>query len=157
MSYLVEIPALWVGLRRRKQQIKLFRWNSHCYGNIRHSIYPAAVFVYPKRSWKKNDPSSWDFPFLPSFQNTHIFHHLHQTQSSFFSSPKQRNCSYKIVLNNKICAQREGHFGYGGFDGSWSTYFFLCTYVSICLWHSEKHKFQEGIIHVLLVNYNSGV
>lgn len=24
----------------------------------------------------KNDASSWDFPFLPSFQNTHIFYHF---------------------------------------------------------------------------------
>lgn len=145
MSYLVGIPALWVGLRRRKQQIKMFRWNSLCYGNIRHSIYPAAVFVYPKCSWKKR--CLFMGFSIPSFQNTHIFHHFfwgtyRDTEiNSLIPQTKQLQLQDWFKKENP-CSERAVFWRWV----SWwiLIYFFLSVYTYKCIYVTFRQTLVTG-------------
>lgn len=90
----------------------------------------------PNTAGNKKDGSSWDFPFVPSSQNIHTHTHPPSTISSRADTktelisflPKTKN-----VLNQKICALQEAHFGDGFFDGSGSVSFFSV--------YTYKHKY----------------
>lgn len=143
----------------------MFRWNSFCYGNTSQLIYHLSL----KYSWKKNY-ASWDFPFLPSFlpsfpsflpsflpSGAHTTSTISsradtKMQRSFLSYPKPR----MVLIRKPMLYDRGILETFFFFARSWSITFFLCIYINICIWHSDKHCFLERIIHVLLASCGSG-